>query len=291
MLYTSTQRLTGTLPLTGMAMIAFAANSLLCRMALSRTGIDPLGFTLLRLFSGASALLLIVALRDRRLPREGSWSAATALFVYAAGFSLAYLRLSAATGALLLFFSVQATMIGASWWRGERLSARQGCGLLLAILGLILLLAPGLTAPPVAGALLMSGAGIAWGIFTLLGRDRSDPLATSAGNFLRTLPFVLLLLAVPQGVTFDPLGSGYAVVSGALTSAGGYVIWYAALRRLRVTSAAVVQLSVPLLTALLAVPLLGESLDLRLVLSGMTILGGIALTLTSPGVASGAQGR
>jgi len=269
--------------LTLLALLAFSANSLLCRSALRQSGIDPASFTTLRLVSGAAVLSLLLPGRRGTPQPHGSWVAALALFAYAACFSFAYLELPAGTGALLLFFAVQATMIGAALLSGERLGLRQWCGAGIALTGLLLLFAPGLTAPPLTGALLMAGAGIAWGLYSLLGRRYGNPLLATAGNFLRTLPFALVLsLACLSRARIDLSGGLYAVASGALASAGGYVVWHAALRRLRVTSAAIVQLSVPVLTAWLAVPLLDEPVTLRLIFTALAILGGIALVVLSP---------
>ena len=265
--------------LTALTMLAFAGNSLLCRMALRDTGIDPAAFTALRLLSGA-AMLWLLARIGGGTGTGGSWRSALALFAYAAGFSFAYVSLSAGTGALLLFAAVQATMILTAWRRGEKLSRRQGLGLLLAIAGLVALVAPGVAAPSWRGSLLMLAAGIAWGIYSLRGRGVANPLAATAGNFLRSLPFALLLCLIflPR-LRYDSLGALYAVLSGALASGLGYVLWYAALRGLDAASAATVQLSVPAIAAAGGVLLLGETLTLRLLLASATILGGIALVL------------
>jgi drug/metabolite transporter (DMT)-like permease len=266
--------------LTALAMLAFAANSLLCRLALRDTGIDAAGFTSVRLVSGAAMLWLIVQFRAESSSRAGNWGSALALFVYAAAFSFAYLSLSAATGALLLFGAVQVTMIGVGLWRGERLSALQTVGLLLALAGLIGLLSPGLSAPPTIGAMLMLMAGCAWGAYSLRGRGVADATAATAGNFLRATPMALALSACTlpqQHLPFN--GIAWALASGALTSGVGYVVWYAALRGLKATQAATVQLSVPVLTALGGIAVLGEALSWRVVLAATVILGGIALVL------------
>lgn len=265
---------------TALAMIAFAGNSLLCRAALAHTGIDPASFTTLRLVSGAVTLWLIARLTRREQSGQGSWPSALALFGYAAGFSFAYVSLTTATGALLLFGAVQATMIGHGLWRGERLRGWQSAGLVLALGGLVGLLLPGLSAPPLAGALLMLGAGVAWGVYSLRGRGAGDPTRVTAGNFLRAAPITLgLSLIFHASASLDPAGAGYAVASGALASGIGYAIWYTALPALRATSAATVQLSVPVIAALGGVLLLGESVTLRLVLASLAILGGIALVI------------
>jgi drug/metabolite transporter (DMT)-like permease len=266
--------------LTALAMCAFAGNSLLCRLALAGTQIDAGTFTTIRIVSGAVVLWLIVMLRSRQpdSARAGSWFSALALFAYAAGFSLAYLRLSAGTGALLLFGAVQATMIGYGLWAGERLRTRQWLGFAAALGGLVGLLLPGLTAPPLHSAALMLGAGVAWGVYSLRGKGAGDPLASTAGNFLRAVPFALALsLALLSFAAVDLAGALYAVASGALTSGVGYAIWYTALKGLKATSAATVQLSVPVITAVGGVILLGEQITLRLLIASAAILGGIAL--------------
>ena len=269
--------------LTALAMCAFAANSLLCRVALRDTAIDAMSFTTLRLAAGALTLWLIVSLRNDRAGVAGSWPSACALFAYAIAFSLAYRSLSAAAGALLLFGSVQATMTGYGLWRGERLRARQWAGLLLALGGLVGLMAPGLSAPPVAAALLMVAAGMAWAVYSLRGKGGGDATAATAGNFLRAVPLALLLSAATLGAArWDAAGFGYAVASGALASGIGYAIWYTALPGLRATSAATVQLSVPVIAAAGAILFLGESLTLRLLLASAAILGGIALVVLAP---------
>lgn len=268
------------LALVALAMAAFAGNSLLCRAALKSTRIDAATFTTIRIVAGALALWLIVRLRGERLARAGSWHSALALFAYAAGFSIAYVSLPAGTGALLLFGAVQATMIGHGLWRGERLRSLQVLGLALALAGLVGLLLPGLTAPPLRGALLMLGAGGAWGIYSLRGKRAGDPLRATAGNFLRAAPLAIALsaLALPQ-FALDRAGAGYAVASGALTSGVGYAIWYTTLPHLKATHAATVQLSVPVIAALGGVALLGERPTLRLLLAAIAILGGIALVI------------
>ena len=269
------------LPLTALAMVAFAANSLLCRLALRDTAIDPAGFTLIRLVSGALVLWLLLRLRTQQGPaRHGDWPSAAALFVYAIFFSYAYIGLSAGAGALLLFGSVQATMILHALWRGERLSAWQSAGLLLAVGGLVALVMPGVAAPRLPAALLMVLAGVAWGVYSLRGRGNADPLATTTGNFLRSVPLAVAaaLLALPW-LGFDLRGSVIAALSGAVASGLGYAIWYAALRGLSATVAATVQLSVPALAALGGVALLAEPLTLRLLLASAATLGGIALVI------------
>lgn len=267
--------------LTALAMTAFAANSLLCRLALRDTTIDAATFTTVRLIAGALTLWLIVVLRSGRPAVAGSWHSALALFAYAITFSWAYRSLSAAAGALLLFGSVQATMIAWGLWSGERLRGRQWTGLALALSGLAGLMLPGLSAPPLAGALLMIAAGMAWGVYSLRGKGTGDPAAATAGNFLRTVPITLTLSLILLGdAHWDQTGVGYAVASGALASGIGYAIWFAALPGLKATSAATVQLSVPVIAAIGGILFLGENLTPRLVLASVTILGGIALVIT-----------
>jgi drug/metabolite transporter (DMT)-like permease len=267
--------------LTSLAMIAFASNSLFCRGALRDTGIDAASFTTIRLLSGALMLWLLVRIRRGAPDGKGNWPSALALFVYAAAFSFAYLSLPAATGALLAFGSVQATMIGRGIWTGERLSGWQTAGLVLAVAGLVWLLLPGLSAPPLTSSVLMLVAGAAWGVYSLRGKGQGDPLCVTAGNFLRAAPIAALLslLWMFHGINVDRTGLLYAVASGALASAIGYAIWYTALPALTATEAAVVQLSVPVLATLGAVVFLHEPITLRLVTASAAILGGIALVI------------
>ena len=264
--------------LTSLAMIAFAGNSLLCRAALQHTTIDAASFTTIRLISGALMLWLIVLLRRGKYTGGGGWLSAFALFAYAAGFSFAYVSLSAATGALLLFGAVQATMIGYGIWAGERLLKLQIVGLVLALVGLTALLLPGLSAPPLYGSVLMLGAGVAWGIYSLRGKGAGDPTTVTAGNFLRAVPIAAALSIITLNVSsLDTAGFWFAVSSGALASGIGYAIWYTALPALNATNAATVQLSVPVIAALGGVVILGEPITLRLALASVAILGGIAL--------------
>ena len=266
--------------LTTLAMLAFAGNSVLCRLALKHTGIDPATFTSVRLASGALVLWLLVRVRDGRTARAGNWPSALALFAYAAAFSWAYVSLPTAAGALLLFGAVQATMIGYGLWQGERLAPRQTLGLLAACAGLIALMLPGLSAPPLGGALLMMAAGVAWGVYSLRGKGGGDATQTTSGNFQRAalLTLILSALTLPQA-RLDSAGLVYAVVSGAITSGLGYAVWYTAVRGLPATSAATVQLSVPVIAALGGALFLHEPLTLRLVASSLAILGGVALVI------------
>jgi drug/metabolite transporter (DMT)-like permease len=264
-------------------MMAFAANSVLCRLALAHGSIDPASFTWVRIGSGVVTLWLILAFTGRASVKHGSWRAAFALFAYAAAFSFAYITLSAGAGALLLFGAVQATMVTTGLVRGERLTAPQWFGFILAVVGLAALLVPGAAAPPIDGALLMLAAGVAWGAYSLLGRGAVDPLAATAGNFLRALPMALILLGLSTmfGTTIEQSGLLYAIISGAVASGLGYTIWYAALPGLSPAQGASVQLSVPVITALAGTIALGESITTRLSLSSVTILGGIALVIAS----------
>lgn len=266
--------------LTLATLTAFAGNSLLCRLALKHTAIDAASFTTLRLVSGALVLWLITLGRKAATGSRGNWLSAFALFAYAAAFSIAYLSLPVATGALLLFGAVQSTMIGYGIWRGERLRLLRIIGISLAILGLVGLLLPGLSAPPPGGSALMLLAGVAWGIYTLRGKTAGDPIQVTAGNFLRAAPMAVALSAATlQYLELDPAGIGYALASGALASGIGYVIWYTVLPHWPTSTAATLQLSVPVIAAIGGILFLGEPITLRLFLASATILGGIALVM------------
>ncbi len=266
-------------------MLAFAANSLLCRLALQHPTIDPASFGAVRLAAGAITLALIVRLRrPPAAPARGDWLAATMLFGYVAFFSFAYLSLSAGTGAVILFGAVQLTMFGAGLYGGERFGAAAWTGLALALVGFVVLVAPGVTAPPLLGAVSMGLAGVAWGIYSLRGRGVTDPIGATAGNFVRAAPLALALaLALIGQAHADATGLALAVVSGAVTSGLGYVVWYAALAGLSSLRAATVQLSVPVLAAFAGVLFLDEAITPRLALASLALLGGIALVLTSQG--------
>lgn len=272
-----------TLALTAAAMLAFAGNSLLCRLALKSGAIDPVSFTAVRLLAGALALLLILRVRGVRIDIRGNASAlgAGTLFLYAAAFSFAYVSLDAASGALLLFGFVQATMIVAALLRGERPRPREVSGWCMAAAGLTWLLLPGATAPSYAGAALMAIAGIAWGLYSLHGHKAAAALPSTAANFVLSLPLLPLLLLAAAPVPPQPDGILLAAASGAITSGIGYVLWYAALAHLRSLQAALVQLSVPAITALGGVALLAETPGWRLAGAEVLILGGIALALTA----------
>jgi drug/metabolite transporter (DMT)-like permease len=272
-----------TLVCTVFALVAFAMNSVLCRLALGASTIDAASFSTVRLLSGALALLLISAAfkKEFSTPRAGNWTSATLLFLYAIAFSLAYISLSAGTGALILFGSVQATMLIAALRSGERPHALEWLGLLLALAGLFYLVFPGLTAPRPFSSALMAVAGISWGFYSLRGRGTRDPLSDTTGNFVRALPFVFVTsLAVLGKFHVSPKGLVFAVLSGALASGVGYVVWYTALKGLTATRAATVQLVVPVLAALGGVALLAEEITLRLLLAALMILGGVGLALS-----------
>ncbi len=270
-----------TLVLTILALSAFAANSILCRMALKAELIDPVSFTQIRLFAGALFLTpFFYAKRASLLPAKISdGRAPVALFIYAIAFSLAYVSLDAGVGALILFGMVQVTMIGAAIFKGDRLGMMQWAGIAASLAGLIYLTAPGLSAPPLVGALLMAAAGIAWGVYSLLGRSAADPVGATARNFLFALPFVFLLLLAPHSAHVSPLGTALAVISGALASGAGYVIWYGALKRLSAMNASIVQLAVPVVAALAGIALLSEPMTMRLIIASVLILGGIYLSM------------
>lgn len=275
--------------LTIIAMVAFAANSILAREALGDGTMDAAGFTGLRLASGAVALAFVLMLRrkDEVKAVPGSWASALALFVYAVAFSFAYVQLGAATGALILFVSVQMTMIGWGIACGERPRAMQWLGIFMALAGFVYLVSPALTRPdPVATALMIT-AGIAWGVYSLRGRGTRDPIGDTAGNFIRTLPLAMALLAFAlfgQGSIIGEMsgrGIVLAVASGVLASAAGYVVWYRVLPHLAAIAAAIVQLSVPVITAAAGVLFLAEPLTIELTLAGVLILFGLALAIAA----------
>ncbi|MCL5126608.1 MAG: DMT family transporter [Deltaproteobacteria bacterium] len=263
--------------LTLVAMIAFAGNSLLCRVALKLDQIDAASFSSIRIISGALVLWLIVRIRGGHHISAGNWPSALVLFSYMASFSFAYISLPVATGALVLFGAAQATMIGYGLWTGEHLKIGQVVGLIIAFGGLLILLAPGISAPPLYGSILMLWAGASWGIYCLLGKFAGDPILVTAGNFRRAGYFALgMSAALLPWASIDRPGFWCAFSSGALASGLGYVIWYAALRGLKVTSAATAQLSVPVIAALGGIALLGEPVSLRLFIASTATLGGIA---------------
>jgi len=269
--------------LTTAAMIAFAANSLLCRAALGGGHADAATFTALRLLGGALVLGLLARIQGAPAPPSRfAWGSAVVLFAYAAGFSLAYTRVAAGVGALLLFAAVQLTMIGAGLVRGERPRPREWVGLALSFAGLLLLARPGLARPDPLGAGLMLAAGVAWGLYSLCGRRHGDAVGMNAASFARALPLSLAAGAAAAllGTTrLSPTGVWLALASGAIASGLGYAVWYAALRGLTATQAAIVQLSAPPLAAAGAVVFLHESFSPRLLVASVLILGGIALAV------------
>ncbi len=271
-------------------MVAFAGNSLLCRVALAASEIDAASFTLLRILSGAGILVALLVYQHKGRSVGGNWLSAFALFAYAAGFSFAYINLSAATGALVLFGAVQVTMIGFGIWSGERLNRRQIIGVMFAVAGLVALMLPGIQAPPLLGALLMLGAGVAWGVYSLRGRGLGDPTYETAGNFVRAVPMAAVLAVLFfSSADIKALGVVYAVASGALASGLGYAIWYMALPHLRATTAATVQLTVPAIAAGGGVMLLSEPFTLRLAVSSAAILGGVGIFIASKRGANAAK--
>ena len=270
-----------TLVLTGLAMIAFAANSVLCRLALGGGFIDAASFATIRVIAGAVTLAAIVMLRsDDRVSKDANWRSGLALYVYMVFFAFAYLTLSAGTGALILFGAVQLTMFIVALRRGEKFSPVSWAGLSLAIAGLVYLVSPGVTAPDPFGAVLMAVAGIAWGAYSLLGRSATDPTRATAWNFILSVPLVLMTSAIfIERFEVSQAGVVLAVASGALASGVGYVIWYAALRGLAATSAATVQLSVPVIAAIGGTLFLSEAVTARLVVASVATLGGVAIVL------------
>jgi len=267
---------------TSLAMLAFAGNSIICRLALRDGAIDPASFTSVRLLAGAITLLLVISVTRRNTPfrSHGSWLSALILFLYAVAFSYAYTTLSAGAGALILFAFVQATMITMGLWSGDRPRATEWLGWLLAFAGVIWLVLPGVEAPPAGGALLMALSGVAWGIYSIRGRNESEALSSTTSNFLLSVVFVIALaLATFANAQVSLRGVLLAVLSGALTSGIGYVIWYAALDYLSAMQAAMVQLSVPAIAAAGGVLLLAEPVSMRLLVSSALVLGGISIAL------------
>ena len=272
---------TNTLALTAAAMVAFAANSILCRLALGLGLIDAASFATIRTISGALVLAGILLLRQKPVTARPNWRSVLALYLYMVFFAFAYLSLSAGTGALILFGAVQLTMFTVALRHGEHFPAVSWAGLALAIGGLVYLVSPGLTAPDPLGAALMTVAGIAWGAYSLVGRSAADPTEATAHNFLYAVPLVVATSLVFLGdVEVTAAGAGYAVASGAVASGIGYAIWYTALKGLTGTAAATVQLSVPVIAAVGGVLLLSEAVTLRLVVASAATLGGVALVLT-----------
>jgi drug/metabolite transporter (DMT)-like permease len=268
--------------LTVLALIAFAGNSVLCRFALADGSMDAASFTTVRLVSGAIALLLILygANGRRRSPSFGSWMSAAMLFLYAACFSFAYITLDTGVGALILFGLVQLTMVAGALLAGDRPAVTEWTGWLLAVAGFVYLVSPGLAAPSPIGSLLMAVAGIAWGVYSLRGRHEPHALAGTAYNFVRSVPMVIIVSIVfLEDIHLTSSGVILAALSGAVTSGVGYAVWYTALRSISSMQAAMVQLSVPVLATTGGVLFMAESVSVRLVLSGLLILGGIFLAI------------
>jgi drug/metabolite transporter (DMT)-like permease len=268
--------------LTSLALIAFAANSVLCRLALSHGAIDASSFTGVRLLSGAIALFFILSIKgnNKGVASKGSWSASFMLFLYAITFSYAYLSVDTGTGALILFGAVQITIILLTLFSGTRLHIHEWAGVTIAFVGFVYLMLPSITTPSINGFILMSIAGISWGIYTLKGRGSQNPLMDTTYNFLRTIPFVILLAVLTiQSVSYSSEGVVLAILSGAITSGLGYTIWYMVLGNLSSTKAAVIQLSVPVIAAVGGVIFVSETITLRLIISAVIVLGGILLVL------------
>jgi drug/metabolite transporter (DMT)-like permease len=267
--------------LTVVTMVAFASNSILCRMALGEQTIDAASFTAIRLLSGAAMLALILAYRkhDFSLKKINPVSAMM-LYIYAACFSFSYIRLSVATGALLLFGAVQLTMIGFAFAKGERPGLQTWIGIITAFAGLVYLLLPGVSTPPLFSATLMIVAGIAWGVYTLRGKGAKQPLVSTGWNFIATVPLALLtMLVFRNGIQLTSDGVILAIISGALASSLAYAIWYSVLPHITPTNAATVQLSVPVIAAFGGLLLVGEAVSLRLLIASLLVLGGIYVTI------------
>lgn len=264
------------------SLLAFAANSIFCRLALMNGSIDPESFTAIRLISGAAFLLLLLRLRKPSRPLGGSWKGGLSLFLYAYLFSAAYVELGAGVGALILFGTVQITMFAFSWIKGERFQARVMIGMLIAFSGLIALLLPGADTPAVGSALLMLVSGAAWGAYSLIGKGSANPVADTTGNFVRSLAFLPclgLIVFAGDGLRLGAYGLPYAVASGVLASGAGYVIWYGVVKQISAQQAATLQLSVPILASLGGVMLLSEPMSIRLMMTSAAVLGGVALAL------------
>ncbi len=266
--------------LTTLTMIAFAGNSVFCRIALKETAIDAASFTSVRLLSGAAMLWLLMHWQRQAAMQHGSWRSATALFIYAVALSFAYRSIDTGDGALMLFGAVQATMLIAGFIAGERMTAIQTAGFVAAVTGLVILVSPGVEAPSVLDSLLMLASGVAWGMYSMFGRGQPNPAAATAGNFLRAAPMTiaLSLIALPW-LRLDMQGVSYAVLSGAVTSALGYVLWYRVLQHMRGMTASTVQLSAPVIAAIAGILLLGEAVTRDLLVASVLILGGILLVL------------
>ena len=273
-----------TIIFTSLTLIAFAANSVLCRLALADNSIDAAGFTIIRLLSGAIVLLLIIILskRDIKNSNKGSWSGGLMLFLYAVTFSFAYISLDTGTGALILFGAVQITMILWSIFKGNRLHLSEWAGVIIAFGGFLYLVLPGVSAPSPIGFIFMTTSGIAWGIYSLIGHNSKNPLMDTGYNFIRTIPFIILLFIIfINHMNYSSEGILLAILSGGITSGIGYVLWYRALGGLTTIQAAVVQLLVPLIAAFGGIVFVSESITFRLIISAIFVLGGILLVMNS----------
>ncbi len=267
---------------TGLALIAFAANSVLCRMALGGKTIDASSFTIIRLLSGAIVLTLLLNINKNKTQSKtkGNWSSSIMLFLYAITFSFAYITLDTGTGALILFGAVQITMILLSLYSGNKLHFSEWIGVIIAFMGFVYLILPGVNTPPLIGFLLMTVAGISWGIYTLKGRDSKRPLMDTAYNFIRTIPLIIILLFITvKNANYSSEGIWLAIISGGITSGVGYTIWYFALGGLTATQAAVVQLLVPVIAAFGGVLFISEKITFRLTIASVLILGGILIVV------------
>ena len=263
-----------------LAMLAFAANSVLCRLALVGQHIDPMSFTTLRVSSGAVVLMLLFLSRPHRHKIEWNWLHAVFLAVYMLAFSIAYLKIDAGVGALLLFGTVQLSMVLYAVWRGERVSLPRGIGLVLAFAGIVFLLLPGAQAPDLKYSLVMILSGLAWGAYSIVGQRNRDPLSSSLANFLLAVPLVLIsTVLLNMDRYFDVQGIVLAILSGGLASSGAYVLWYAIVKKIDRVTASTVQLSVPCLAILGGTWLIGESVNLRTIMATVMVLLGIWLVI------------
>jgi drug/metabolite transporter (DMT)-like permease len=267
--------------LTALTMIAFAANSIFCRLALADTNNDPLSFTIIRLFSGAVICLPYFFKARRNIKLQFNFMSllpALMLFSYALFFSLSYVQMTAGTGALIVFPAAQFTMLGYSLYSGTRFQVLEKVGIFVALLGLIYLVLPGFDVPPVNASILMLFSGISWGAYSLLGKKVSNPSISTALNFVYTLPLVLILFLI-NGVHQTPMGILWAILSGALTSALGYLLWYIVIKDLKTSTAAVALLSAPAIAAFGGVIFLNENLSFRIIASSVLILGGLYIKI------------
>jgi len=267
---------------TGLALIAFAANSVLCRLALGEETIDASGFTIIRLLSGAIVLLVIISFNRNKsdTAEKGSWYSGLMLFIYAVTFSFAYVTLDTATGALILFGSVQTTIILLSLLSGNRLHISEWAGVIMAFIGFVYLILPSVTTPSVIGFILMSVSGAAWGVYTLKGRSSKNALMDTTFNFLRTIPLIIILaIFTIWNIHLSPKGILLAALSGGIASGIGYTLWYISLGGLSATQAAVLQLLVPIIAAFGGVIFISEVITLRLTISAIIILGGISIVV------------